>query len=158
MSTVLRASGADFAIDDFLAGSKLVPISTFRKGEPRMPASQPNGRKHERSGANFSASVAEMSNFELQLEETNGFLREFASEIRSLRVFPGLQGLTLDFGVETKPPHWSSFTFPSDLLSAAGELDVALELSVYPTRDESDDEETQTAEQGADDQAAADVK
>jgi len=87
-----------------------------------------------------------MSDFELQLKETKIFLREFASEIRSLRAFPGHEGLTLDFGVETKPPHWSSFTFPSDLLSAAGELDVALELSVYPTRDESDDEETQTAE------------
>jgi len=154
MSTVLRASGADLAIDDFLAGSKLIPISIFRKGEPRFPASQPKGRKHERSGANFSASDADMSDFELQLEQASAFLQDFASEIRSLRVFPGLDGLSLDFGVETKPPHWSSFTFPSDLLLAAGELKIDLELSVYPTGDDGETEETQTAEQDAAEQPA----
>jgi hypothetical protein len=154
MSAVLRASGVDLAIDDFLAGSKLVPISIFRKGELRFPASQPNGRKHERSGANFSASDADMSDFELQLAESELFLRDFASEIRSLRAFPGLDGLSLDFGVETKPPHWSSFTFPFSLVAAAGELQVDLGISVYPSGDDSEADETQTAEQDAAEQPA----
>lgn len=142
MSTVLRASGADFAIDEYLTLSKLVPISTFRKGEPRFPASQPNGPKCERSGANFSASSADMSNLELQIEDAKVFLRDFAAEIRSLKAFPGLEELSLDFGVKTRPPHWSSFNFSPDLLAAIGELDVGLALSVYPTRDGGEIEET----------------
>ena len=135
MSTVLRASGADFAVDDFLTASKLTPISIFRKGEPRFPASQPDGQRFVRSGANFLVSDAEFEDLALQIEESLAFLREFKLEIRALRQFPGLELLSLDFAVDTHPPHWSSFSFPFELLVAAGELEMDLDLSVYPSDD-----------------------
>jgi hypothetical protein len=141
MSTVLRAFGADFAVDEFLATSCLVPISVFLKGEPRFPSSQPDGRKNELSGAIFSASDADFSDFSRQLEETQVFLHNFDSEIRALKRFPGLDGLYLDFGAETKPPYWSSFRFPSCLLKMVGDLEIDLELSVYPTGDDDEPEE-----------------
>jgi hypothetical protein len=39
MSCILRARGVSFAVDEFLAGSALEPMATFRRGEPRSPAS-----------------------------------------------------------------------------------------------------------------------
>ena len=136
MSAVLRVSGVNLAIDDFLALSKLTPVSVFRKGEPRYPASQPNGRKFDRSGANFSASEADMSDFNLQLEEAEVFLRAYATEISALRDLPGMESVTLDFGVETKPPHWSTFTLPHSLSEMATRLEIDLAISVYPSSDE----------------------
>ncbi|MEZ5300894.1 MAG: hypothetical protein R3F11_09615 [Verrucomicrobiales bacterium] len=132
MSAVLRVFGDDLAIKKFLGGSKLIPIAVFQRGEPRSPASRPNGSKHKRTGANFSASDASMSDFRQQLKQATAFLRDFASEIRSLRAYPGVEGMSLDFGVETNPPHWASFGFPADLVAAAGELKINLVVSVFP--------------------------
>src|SRR5262245_24323001 len=50
MPTVLRAYGTDFDVDAFLVGCELPVCAVKRRGEPREPLSQPQGRKHERSG------------------------------------------------------------------------------------------------------------
>jgi hypothetical protein len=139
MSCVLRAYGADFDVDAFLATCEFEPIAVFRKGEPRFPASQPEGPRNQRSAVNFEASGADFSELELQMEEALAFVRQHQAFITRLREFPGVEGMTLDFGAEIHPPGWSSFNFASELLLAFGTLGISLELSVYPVEQEDDE-------------------
>jgi hypothetical protein len=136
MSCVLRASGVDFDVDAFLATCELEPIAVFRKGEPRFPTSQPEGPRNQGSAVNFEASGADFSKLELQMEEALEFVREHQDFITMLREFPGVEGVTLNFGAEIHPPGWRSFHFASELLLAFGTLGVSLELSVYPVEEE----------------------
>jgi hypothetical protein len=135
MSCVLRASGVDFDVDAFLATCELEPITIYRKGEPRFPASQPEGPRNLRSGVNFEASGADFSELKLTMEEALTFVRDHQAFIAALREFPGVESLTVDFGAEIHPPGWCSFNFGSELLLTLGTLGVSLELSVYPVEE-----------------------
>ena len=60
------------------------------------------------------------------------FIQEQQVFIASLRDFPGVESVSLDFGAEIHPPGWCSFNVPSNLMLACGSLDITLTLSVYP--------------------------
>jgi len=136
MSCILRAAGENFDVDQFVANCELKPLKVWRKGEPRFPKSNPDGKKTENSGANFEVSPADFSELELQLEDAKVFFQENAELVRSLKEFPGVEGVTVDFGAEIHPPGWCWFSFPPDLLVLIGNLGVQLMLSVYPVREE----------------------
>ena len=140
MSCMLRASGDDFDVDAFLASCELEPIAVYHRGEPRFPASQPEGPRNSRSGVNFEASGADFSELALQMEEALAFLRENEPFLARLRDCPGVEVLVLDFGAEIHPPGWCSFNFRSELLLAMGALGISLELSVYPVEERADAE------------------
>lgn len=139
MSCILRASGVDFDVEAFLADCELEPLKVFKRGEARYPTSQPEGPIFERFGINFEVSDAEFSELELQMHEALAFVRRHEKLIFTLKEFPGVENVTIDFGVEIFPPGWCSFNFSSDLLLAVGRLGLALELSVYPVGDEEDE-------------------
>jgi hypothetical protein len=116
MSSVLRAYGAVFDVDAFLAGCTLSVCAVKRRGEPVFPASQPNGRRQERSGVHVLVSDADFSEFARQVEESVAFLKGNAAEVRRLCEFAGVEGVTLDFGIarrdvavqsDTCRPNWS---------------------------------------------------
>ena len=94
MPAVLRAYGADFDVDAFLVAWPLPVCAVKRRGEPVLPTSQPNGRRHEESGVHLSASDADFGDFPRQVEETTEFLRANAEEIRRLCELPGVEGVT----------------------------------------------------------------
>src|SRR5205085_711613 len=96
MSAVLRAYGTDFDVDAFLAGCTLPVCAVKRRGEPVLPASQPNGRRHEKSGVHVPASDADFDEFPRQVAEATEFLRGEADQIGRLCEFPGVEGVTLD--------------------------------------------------------------
>jgi hypothetical protein len=75
MSAVLRGCGADCYVDAFLAGYTLPVCAVQRRGERVFPASQPNGRRQERSGARVPASGDGFGEFPRQVEEAAAFLR-----------------------------------------------------------------------------------
>src|SRR5690606_19706165 len=95
MRTVLRASGEEFDVDAFLAVSKLNPTKVFRRGEPRAPKTNPNGKTHETSGLNVVTSNADFHELSRQIPETVAFLELHASEIRQLVAWPGVEGASL---------------------------------------------------------------
>jgi len=136
MSCVLRASGVGFDVDAFLATCELEPIAVFRKSEPRFPATQSEGLRNQRSAVKFGVSGADFSELELEMEEALEFVRKHQGFITTLREFPGVEAVTLDFGTEVHPPGWCSFHFASELLLAFGTLGLSLEFSVYPVEEE----------------------
>jgi hypothetical protein len=138
---MLRVSGADLDVDALLNGCEIEPVVVWRKGEPRSPASQPTGKVHSFSGANFEVSGADFSELKLQIADALVFLREHESFVRRLRSFPGVEELCLDFGSDIRPPGWCSFSFPPELLVAVGSAGVSLVLSVYPVDDYEDQAE-----------------
>ena len=136
MSCILRAAGENFDVDLFVASCQLSPIKVWRKGEPRFPNGALTEKMNESSGANFKVSSADFSELELQFEDARIFFQENADFVRHLRNFPGVEGVTVDFGSEIHPPGWCWFAFPPDILVLIRSLGVQLMLSVYPVCDE----------------------
>ena len=134
MSCVLRVNGTELDLDELLSKCEIDPVAVFRKGYPRS-ASKPTGSVHSVSGANFDVSRADFSELKLQISDALVFLKENESFVRRLRSFPGVEELCLDFGADIQPPGWCSFSFPPELLVAAGSQGVSLVLSVYPVSD-----------------------
>ena len=140
MSAILRATGETFDVDAFLKDSHLLIDQVYRVGEPVFPASNPDGRKKERSGFSVVASEVDFEDYKLQMKESFFFMRDHADELRRLLAFTGLQSVCIDFGANIYPPGWCSFRFPPPLMRMAGNLGIDLELSVYPCDPEDESE------------------
>ncbi len=140
MPTVLRAYGAEFDADAFVAGCNLPVCAVKRRGEPVFPASQPDGRRHEWSGVHVPTSDADFSEFQRQIEESVAFLRDHEAEIRRLCEFPGVEGVTLDFGINRRDDVWVQCDrLSAALVRLAGSLGLEIEVSHYPAAKSSAD-------------------
>ena len=131
---VLRVSGAHFDVDQFLRKSLWVPLAIFRAGEPKAPASQPDGPVLKQSGFNLNASNAEFSELHEQIDDAILFLRSNEKELIRLRDFAGVDGMWLDFGIEERDVPAQCETFPPELLSLLGRLGISLALHAHPTQ------------------------
>ena len=136
MSCMLRASGAKFDVDLFLKDCSLEPIRVWRKGERKTPNSQSNQKTITESSVSFVVSDADFSELSIQFSDAQLWLGRNRDELARLVQFPGVDGVSIDFGAEIRPPGWSSFMFPPALTSLVGTLGLQLEISVYPTSDE----------------------
>lgn len=99
---MLKAYGDDIDVDAFLVGCCLPVCAVTRRGHPVFPASQPYGRCNERSGVHVSVSDADFDNFPQQVTDAIAFLTVESEQIRRLREFPGVEVITLDFGIERR--------------------------------------------------------
>ena len=135
MSAILRAYGIAFDVDGFVAESTLPICALKRRGEPVFPGSQPEGRKNEQSGVHVSASDADFHEFPKQVEEATAFLRSYYEQVRQLCEFPGVEGVTLDFGLSRRDVVVQCDKLSAELVRLAGSLDLAIELSQYPASD-----------------------
>jgi hypothetical protein len=138
MAAVLRAYGADFNLETFLSGCSLPVCSVKRRGEPVFPKAQPNGRRHEQSGIHVLVSDADFQEFRRQAEEATVFLQANAEQIRRLVKFPGIESVTLDFGIARRDVFMQCDHFPAELVQLAGSLGLAIELSQYPIEEAGD--------------------
>ena len=139
VSAVLRAYGNAFDVDAFLDGCTLPVCAVKRRCEPVLPASQSNGRRHEGSGVHISASEAGFDEFAQQAADATEFLRREFEQVRRLCGWPGIEGVTLDFGVHRRDVVAQYDVFPSELVRVAGSLGLAIELSQYPVFGEEQD-------------------
>ena len=135
MSCVLRARGANFAVDEFLSTSTLKPIVVARRGQPLYPKSR--SRIPDASGFYAVASEADFSKLQVQIEEAVQFLEHNRGELRRLVAFPGVDRVSLDFGIEERDIPAQKERFPPNLLRLAGDLGVWLEFTLYPQDQES---------------------
>ena len=133
MSAVLRAYGDAFDVDAFLDGCTLPVCAVKRRGEPKFPASQPNGPQHERSGVHVTASDAGFDEFPRQTNEAAAFLRAEFEQVRRLVMWPGVEGVSLDFGVHRRHVLVQCDVMSPELVRVAGSLGLAIELSQYPS-------------------------
>jgi hypothetical protein len=130
MSCVLRAWGVSFAVDEFLAASALKPITVFRRGERQ--STKLEGPILEGSGFHAVASDAEFSDLEVQIADAVRFLEHNQRELARLVGFPGVDRISLDFGIDERDVVFQHERFPPNLLRIAGNLGIWLEFTLYP--------------------------
>jgi len=75
--------------------------------------------------------VHQAMNFPQQVSDAIEFLRNNREELQRLRSFEGLDFLGLDFGVNRKDAFGQFVSFPSELVTLAGEIRLGLEVSIY---------------------------
>jgi hypothetical protein len=131
MSCVLRATGTNFDVDEFLKTSSLDALAAFHRGEVQSPSSSVT-RKSDCSGMNVSVSTRDVSDLRGQIEDAIEFLSKNDRELKRLRDFPGLQRMDLDFPIEDRDVVYQRDAFPHKLLSLLGELGIGLIVSRYP--------------------------
>ncbi len=130
MSAVLRAHGEGFDVELFLAESSLEPDNVYQKGAP-VVSDKENGSPRTTSGFSLTVSRADFSDLETQIREAILFLDEYEDELRRLGKFDGVEGISLDFGVERRDVAAQTDVFPSDLLWRAGALDIWIAITHY---------------------------
>jgi hypothetical protein len=121
---VLRAAGDDFQPEIFLQESTLDPCNVFRKGERKSES-----RTWNTSG--ITVVISEGSDFGQQLADAVQFLKSNRAELLRLKAATGLEAMSLDFGVKRRNGFLQSHLFPPELILLAGELSLALEVSIY---------------------------
>lgn len=139
MSCILRASGKYFEVDLYTKDKDFEFANTYRKGDPKYPTSKPDGPKLEYSGLGIEVSSADFDEMNQQIDDSINFLEKNSKLVSELVKFKGVENAWLDFGVETKPPFFSSYTFPPELVSAAGKLGLSLCVSIYPCEEDEDE-------------------
>jgi hypothetical protein len=136
MSCVLRAIGAAFDVDAFLADSGLRAETVFHRGTPKLPGS-PDGATWSASGLNVSVSDhGGLDDLALQVRDASRFLNQHEDELRRLGGFPGVEEVCLDFGIRRRDVAMQTDVFPADLLWQAGALDIDLVVTHYAVAEE----------------------
>ena len=125
---VLRATGDKFQPNEFLERSRFEVCNIFCKGERKGKNSV-----WETSGFTTVISETDGKNFQQQVEEAISFLKLNQTELLRLRNFIGIEEIGFDFGIYINNEFLQSYFFPPLLVSLAGELDIALEISIYQT-------------------------
>jgi hypothetical protein len=138
MSCVLRAHGEAFKVSEFLSSSSLEPDTIYEKGAP-VASGKKNGSTRTSSGFSLTVSNADFSDLEAQIRDAILFLDEYEDELRRLGSFSGVEGISLDFGVQRREVAVQTDVFPSDLLWRAGALDIWLAITHYPVAEEKAD-------------------
>ena len=137
MTCVLRAIGAAFDVEAFLAESPLRPEAVYRKGD-RVFANLPKGPMRFDSGFNLTVSEAGMDDLPGQVREAIAFLDENEDELRRLGACEGVDAVGLDFGLRRRDVAAQSDLLPAELLWRAGALDIDITVSHYAVADEPD--------------------
>jgi len=132
----LRASGASFDVDAFLRDSNVTPAVIFRRGEPRFPASKPDGPVRDSSGINLGVSDADFGNLKQQTRDTLHFLADNLAMLERLVNYPGVDGVEVDFAVYGGDGFVESYRFSPELLEQIGRLGITLCVSRYIPADE----------------------
>ena len=125
---VLRTTGNKFQPKEFLEGSKFEACNIFCKGERKAKNSV-----WETSGFTLIISEEDGKNFQQQVQDTVTFLQLNQTELLRLRNFIGVEEMGFDFGIYMNNEFLQSCFFPPLLVSLAGQLEIALEISIYQT-------------------------
>jgi hypothetical protein len=121
---VLRVSGAEFAVDDFVTTSKLTSdsdlFSVWHKGEPRR-----NGNCED-SGFIMDICEVQSEGLKEQTEKVRNILSDNYEEIKKLMEFPGVENGILDFAIAKRDVAAQVDLFPAGLVNVAGSLSLGL--------------------------------
>jgi hypothetical protein len=131
MGCVLRAAGKRLDIDKYLKKSTFTNYNIYRKGAPRF-TNKPKGKKNKTAGINIPISNGSFDNLNRQIISAIRFLNKHRTEIKRLVRFEGLDGApVLDFGINKRNFPGQFDRFSSEIVSLAGKLGLAIELSQY---------------------------
>jgi hypothetical protein len=130
VACILRAEGALFDVPAFLKDSPLQPGRVYQLGEPLFP-DKPGGPARNASGFDLAISAGTPADLEMQTEDAIEFLDVHEEELRRLGSFPGVDAVTMEFGLPWGEAAAQTTLFPSDLLWRAGALDISLQVTHY---------------------------
>lgn len=133
MACYLRAWGATFDVDAFLARSPIPWDPVWRKGQ-RMEIVL-KGRKAEHDDAGVTTLVTDVGEtLEAMSPGAIGFLVANEAEMQRLSTWPGVERVCLDFGVAWYEDMAAQYSrLPPELLRLAGRHGVWVEISHYLT-------------------------
>lgn len=127
MPCVLRARGSSFAVEEFLVGSSLRPITVFHRGERQSSKSRPMTD----SGFHADISAADFSNLRVQIADAVKFVEQNQDELARLVGVPGVERVSVDLGIEERDVAAQKERFPPNLLRLLGSLGIGLECTLY---------------------------
>jgi hypothetical protein len=126
---VLRISGAEFAVDDFVSTSDLTSdrdaFTVWHKGEPL--------RDKSREDSGFILDICDVGSkgLKAQIEKVTAFLSNHYGEIKKLMETQGVESGVLDFAIAKRNVAAQFDRFPADLIRLAGGIGLEIELSQY---------------------------
>ena len=71
----------------------------------------------------------------MQVADAVRFVEQNQAELARLVAFPGVEKVSLDFGIEERDMAAQSERFPANLLRVMGNLGIWLEFTLYPCPD-----------------------
>lgn len=89
------------------------------------------------SGFHTNVSAADFSNLQDQIADAVQFVEQNQGELARLVGFPGVENVSVDFGVEERDVVAQSERFPPNLLRMLGNLGISLEITLYPCNENS---------------------
>lgn len=113
-------------MDDFLAGSSLLPYRIHHRGDISRCSQQ-----FPHSGLSLDVSSAD-GDFNAEVQDAIGFLSKYEAELQRLHDFPGVTDMRLDFGYYRRDVVAQFDYLPPELLARVGKLGFGIELSLYP--------------------------
>jgi hypothetical protein len=130
MPCVLRVSGKKFAPDQFAKKTSLPICAVYRQGTLRATVPKSN-KKWSTSGLNIEVSNSDFENLAEQIKDAHKFLDKYQKELKQLSKYPGVEFMTLDFGISQHDVEAQFEYFPPELLQAASKVGIGLEISLY---------------------------
>lgn len=133
-SCVLRVSGTEASIREFLSTSTLQPVRVFRKGDPGVPKS-----RGPVAVSGFNIVLSDAEGIAAQATEAAGFIRANREDLLRARRL-GLSPATIDFGLHdraTDAHPWPSYRLPAEIVELAGEIGCDIVLSFHGTPSDS---------------------
>lgn len=130
MSCIFWARGEDFAVDEFVAASPLIPSTVFRRGEPKLRT-----RPHdlcEFSGLTIQIGDRGFDDFDGQISSAVAFLKNNKVVLRHLGANSAVTSMGFDFGIRWKATYTHTDCLPGELIKLAGEFGLDIHLSHYP--------------------------
>jgi hypothetical protein len=144
MSCILRVSGIDLNPAKVLRGTTLVIDRTWRKGEPRGSIGPASRQLYEQSGFTVVVSDADGDKVPRQIDDAIAYLTMNASLLEAILLDDSVEDRFLDFAwwfpTDAAGPAVQFRRFPVELLALCSRLRLAIEVSVYGTAEECDEE------------------
>jgi hypothetical protein len=135
MSCILRISGTDFTVDEYLAKAdwKAHEVRTHYKGDKRGLSNRFG--VFEDSGFSMVASDAEFEDFEKQQKDVINFLKTYRHNFELLSGYNVDYWHCFDFGLGTYPSNRFSRTYilSAELLKLTSEFNLEIYMSNYFT-------------------------
>ncbi len=130
IDSVLRVYGEEFDVDSFLVNNSLtIPFESYRKGDDDIL-----GNPNMESG--FDALLSENESVVDHLAEVRNFLSSNQSLFDQLQSKGAKCIIDLGFTVGGAGQLTQSIPLPVELLGICHQLQVAIEVSAYPSSDE----------------------
>lgn len=131
MSCVLRISGENLDIDNFVKKTQMSGFDIWHKGDALGLSAH---KKKKSSGASIITSDSDFHDIKGQIEDTVRFLINYKNNLKIIASTDNIDHAIIDFGIDSitnENQLTQTFRFPKDLIKLCAELHLEIEVSIY---------------------------